>query len=376
MSQKIITAQNDYAELDAWLADAGKTLLVCDDAIDFQAELTAHLRALQDRGAQLAAFREFQPNPLYESVVKGLRRFRSEGCQAIMAVGGGSAIDVAKCIKLYSNMAGDGAMGSFLKQEIVPNHIPFLAMPTTAGTGSEATRYAVIYYEGKKQSVTHASCIPQTVLLDPNSLKTLPPYQRKATMMDALCHAIESCWSINSTPESMNYSRRAIAMVMANREGYLNNTEAGNRGMLQAAHTAGKAINITQTTAGHAMCYKITSLFRVAHGHAAILCDRVLLPWMIQHTDRCIDPRGEGHLVGVFREIARAMGCETPEDAAAKLNDIFDALALAVPQATEEQLAELSTSVNPVRLKNHPIALDAATIRTLYRAILRPKCQE
>ena len=371
MNQRIITAQDNYAQLDAWLKQNGKALLVCDDSINFQKDFTAHLEALRSAGTEIPEFRDFQPNPLYESVVKGIQRFHGEGCRAIIAVGGGSAMDVAKCIKLYSNMEGDGAEGGYLKQEIVPNDIPFLAMPTTAGTGSEATRYAVIYYDGKKQSVTHVSSIPETVLLDPNSLKTLPLYQRKATMMDALCHAIESYWSVNSTEESMGYSREAIQMVMANMDGYLSNTEAGNRGMLQAAHMAGKAINITQTTAGHAMCYKITSLFRAAHGHAAILCDRVLLPWMIANTAKCTDPRGEAHLVSALQGIARAMGCETPEAAAAKLNDIFERLELPVPEATEADYAALKTSVNPVRLKNHPIALDEDTIDSLYHQILR-----
>jgi alcohol dehydrogenase class IV len=185
-----------------------------------------------------------------------------------MAIGGGSAMDVAKCVKLYCATPGNGADGSFLKEEPVSARIPFLAMPTTAGTGSEATRYAVIYYEGKKQSVTHDSLIPETVLMDPACLKTLPLYQRKATMMDALCHAIESFWSVNSTEESKAYSRKAVKGVLKNIEAYLKNTEEGNAGMLVAAHEAGKAINITQTTAGHAMCYKITNLFNCAHGHA------------------------------------------------------------------------------------------------------------
>ena len=153
-------------------------------------------------------------------------------------------------------------------------------MPTTAGTGSEATRYAVIYYNDAKQSITSKSIIPSTVLMDPNALKTLPVYQRKATMCDALCHAIESFWSVNSNEESKKYSRAAIKGVLKNMQGYFENTEEGNAGMLRAAYDAGKAINITQTTAGHAMCYKITSLFGCAHGHAAILCDRVLFSWM------------------------------------------------------------------------------------------------
>lgn len=206
--------------------------------------------------------------------------------------------------------------------------------------------------------------------MDPNTLITLPPYQKKATMCDALCHATESYWFVNSTDESKEYSRAAIIGVMEHMDGYLNNTEDGRAGMLRAANTAGKAINITQTTAGHAMCYKITSLFRSAHGHAAILCDRVLFPWMIKNTDKCIDPRGEEYLRKTLDEIGKAMGCEDGAAGAAKLVEIFNKLELEVPTATPDQYEELKTSVNPVRLKNHPIQLTETTIDALYHEIL------
>lgn len=371
MEQKIISAENHYADIDQWIQENGvhALMLVCDASLPFL-KIRGYFDELEKR-MKVVRFDDFQPNPLYESVVKGVAIYREEGCNAIIAVGGGSAMDVAKCIKLYSNMEGNGEDGSFLKQAIVPNHIPFLAIPTTAGTGSEATRYAVIYYDGKKQSVTDASCIPETVLMDPSALKTLPIYQKKSTMLDALCHAIESFWSVNSTEESKEYSKRAIGMVIANMEGYLANEEQANANMLMAANTAGKAINITQTTAGHAMCYKITSLFRCAHGHAAALCDRVLYPWMIENTDKCIDPRGEAYLKKTLDEIGQALGCADARGGAEKLRKIFDGLGMEVPAATEEQFEELKTSVNPVRLKNHPIALDVETIDGLYHEILR-----
>ena len=189
-------------------------------------------------------------------------------------------------------------------------------------------------------------------------------------MMDALCHAIESFWSVNSTEKSKEYSRATIKGVLENMRGYLENTEEGNAGMLKAAHTAGQAINITQTTAGHAMCYKITSLFRSAHGHAAILCDRVLFPWMVENTDKCIDPRGEEYLKVTLDEIGQVMGCEDAKAGVEKLKNIFDSLGLEVPTATAEQFEILKNSVNPVRLKNHPIALDVDTIDALYHIIL------
>lgn len=373
MDQNIITPGDNYKGLDDWINEAGckKVLLVYDDSILYQKEFKAHLKNLEKQGVEIIGFRDFQTNPLYENVQAGVRLFRSEQCNAIIAVGGGSAIDVAKSIKLYANLPGDGEKGSWLMEKHVPNDISFLAMPTTAGTGSEATRYAVIYYDGKKQSITSESVIPDTVLMDPNTLISLPRYQKKATMCDALCHAIESYWSVNSTEESLVYSRAAINGVIKHIDGYLNNTEDGRTGMLLAANTAGKAINITQTTAGHAMCYKITSLFHLAHGHAAILCNRVLFPWMIENTDKCIDPRGEMYLKKILDEIGVSLGGVDAQAGANKLIEIFNKLELEVPTATSDQYKELKNSVNPIRLKNHPIQLTEDSIDALYHEILR-----
>ena len=372
MTQKLIFFKGDYSEFDGFLSEKNcrKLFLVCDDSIKFMDSFNDHLKQLSSSGIDITFFRDFQPNPLYESVVKGVEDFRSGSCDCIMAVGGGSAIDVAKCIKLYSHLSCKPDNGAWLRAETVPNDIAFIAMPTTAGTGSEATRYAVLYYEDTKQSITSESFIPEAVLVDHNALRSLPLYQKKATMCDALCHAIESFWSVNSTGESKEYSKAAIQGVLANIKGYLANTEEGNAGMLHAAHIAGKAINISQTTAGHAMCYKITSIFHCAHGHAAMLCNRILFQWMLDNTDKCIDPRGADYLRKTFNEIALAMGCNDAREASEKLISIFNDLELEIPHATEDQISILKNSVNPVRLKNHPIALNINDIESLYRRIL------
>ena len=377
MNQRIITSRDNYIEFDQWIGENNckNILMVCDGSIWHMEAFNKHLEEIETTGIHVVGFRDFQPNPVYESVVAGVKQFRDENCDSIIAVGGGSAMDVAKCIKLYSNLQVDGAGGAWLDAELVPNGTPFLAMPTTAGTGSEATQYAVIYYNGEKQSITSESFIPGTVLMDPKALNTLPLYQKKATMMDALCHAIESYWSVNSSKQSKAYSREAVEGVLKNMDGYLSNTEDGNAGMLMAAHTAGKALNITQTTAGHAMCYKITSLFYYAHGHSAILCDRVLFPWMIDNTDKCIDPRGEAYLKQTLDEIGVAMGCQDARSGAKKLIRIFESLGLEIPTATEDQFDILKKSVNPVRLKNHPIALDIDVIDGLYHEILNGERQ-
>ena len=184
MGQKIIIPSDDYQELDAWLLsnDLQRVLLVCGKSIRFL-RINEYLDSAEQRlGTHIIRFSGFSPNPSYESVVKGVDLFLRKHCQAIIAVGGGSAMDVAKCIKLFSNMDPDDgtAEKNYLRQKIRPNEIPFLAMPTTAGTGSESTRYAVIYFNGEKQSITDNSIIPTTVLMDSGVLHTLPLYTKKS----------------------------------------------------------------------------------------------------------------------------------------------------------------------------------------------------
>lgn len=355
---------HNYEELDTYLGE--KVLLVCDSSIQF-----LKINEYFNGKGNIVRFSDFVPNPLYESVVEGVDIFHKENCDTIVAVGGGSAMDVAKCIKLYSNMYREE---NYLKQKIVPNDVPLIAVPTTAGTGSEATRYAVIYYEGEKQSIADYSCIPSVVLFDTSVLETLPLYQKKATLMDAMCHSIESFWSVNSTDESKGYSKEALSLIVNNYKDYLAGDNSKNELMLKASHIAGKAINITQTTAGHAMSYKLTSLFRIAHGHAAALCIKGIWPFMVKHTGNCIDVRGEEYLKNTFDEIADAMGCSCVEEAIDKFRNMVDELELTIPEnVTDKDYEVLKNSVNPVRLKNNPVALSVEDIDVIYHDILGDK---
>lgn len=368
--QRILAATETYEELDDYFAEnqIRRVFLVCGSSIKLF-RINTYIKKLKERrGIEVIRFSDFQSNPAYESVVQGVKVFKERHCDSIIAIGGGSAMDVAKCIKLYSNM--DSSV-NYLRQKIVPNDIKLLAVPTTAGTGSEATRYAVIYYEGIKQSVTDDSCIPQTVLIDSSTLQTLPDYQRKSTMMDAFSHALESFWSVNSTEESREYSQKAIKMILENWDSYLSNEEKGNAGMLWAANTAGMAINIAQTTAGHSFSYKLTGLYGIAHGHAAAICNAVLFPYLVQNIEKCIDARGKGYLSEVMIQMANAMGCATPEEAADKFNKMLNNLGLETPCSQAGDYAVLRRSVNLERLKNYPIALSENVIDELYHKILK-----
>ncbi len=372
MIQKIISNRNNYGDIDKWIDenDLKHILLVCSSSISRYDDLVLKFEKISEGNIDIVKFSDFVPNPKYESVVEGVRLFRKAKCEGIIAVGGGSTIDVAKCIKIYSNME---VSDCYFNHEIVNNTIPFMVIPTTAGTGSEATKYAVIYYEGEKQSITNEYCIPDTVLFDSSLLQSLPLYQKKSTMMDALSHAIESMWSINSTLESQKYSRLAIKSIMKHMHGYLSNTNEGNEGMLIAANIAGKAINITQTTAGHAMCYKLTSLCGLSHGHAAALCNINLYPWMIKNIDQCIDTRGKTYEINILNDIGRAIGANNAIDGAQRLRDIYYNLELDTPKIAEECIDEMVNGINIDRLNNFPFRLDRKAIYDLYHDIVEVK---
>lgn len=335
-----------------------KFLLVRDSAYDYL-KIKAFFDAIPH-----VEFTDFTPNPLYEQVCKGVELFKQEQCELIVAVGGGSTIDVAKCIKLYCKM--DNSI-NYLKQDTFDSGITLIAVPTTAGTGSESTRHAVIYYEGAKQSISHPSIVPDFAVLEPSVLKTLPVYQKKCTMLDALCQAIESWWSVSSTDKSIGYSRKAIEAIKANWEEYIfGNTDNAAEQIMQAANYAGRAINITATTAAHAMSYKITSMYQFPHGHAVAVCMPEVWGYMQEHTKDCIDSRGEKYLETTLAQIDGMI--DLPY-----YRGIMEKLEMNYPKTEnrEADLDILAASVNPVRLKNNPVALSKEVLREMYGRIVR-----
>lgn len=344
-----------------------KVLLVCDSSFDF-----LYIKdEIEHMNVPHVVFNDYTPNPLYEDVCKGVDLFQITKCDTILAVGGGSSLDVAKCIKLYCQMDKNKL---YLEQEYNDTGVKLIAIPTTAGTGSESTRYAVIYYDEKKQSVTHESIIPDVAILEPKVLKTLPLYQKKCTMMDALCQGIESWWSLNSTDESKKLSKESVETIMQWWYEYIfENTDESAQHIMHAANLAGRAICITQTTAAHAFSYKITSLYKLPHGHAVAVCLPEIWEYMMIHIDKCIDARSKDYMADIFFQISHAMGCKTPEHAILLFREMMKEMGLRNPVSIdrEEELKLLSTSVNPVRLKNNPVLITKETALSLYSIILK-----
>lgn len=371
--QKII---NGIANLPEVLKEVGcrKLFLVIDSSYPFL-NIKDAIESLPVE--EKVKFSDFTPNPLYEQVCNGIELLKSSNCDAILAVGGGSAIDVAKCIKL-AVLAEEG--NAAIIPPLVSTRVacdgaklPFIAIPTTAGTGSESTHNAVMYYEGAKMTVTNDGVLPDYAVLEPSVLKTLPLYQKKCTMMDALCQGIESWWSVNSTEESYEYSRKTIELIMANWRKYIfNNDEEAATQIMLAANYGGKAINITATTAAHAMSYKITSLYGLPHGHAVAVCLPEIWKYMIGHMDKCIDSRGQKYLTSIFAQISISMGCENPKQAIAAFRQMMLEMEMKNPVAANrnEEIDVLSHSVNPVRLKNNPVILSEDVIASLYFVIV------
>lgn len=354
-----------YQNIEKALSEVASSryMLVCDSSFPFL--------PIKDYFKPAVVFDQFTPNPLYEQVCNGVTLFNECQCDAIVAVGGGSTIDVAKCIKLYCKMDADR---NYLDQECRDSGVPLIAVPTTAGTGSESTRYAVIYYEGKKQSITHESIIPNYAILEPMLLKSLPVYQKKCTMLDALCQGIESLWSVNSTEQSMVYSKMAVDMILHHWHGYIeDNNDDDARCIMTAANYAGQAINITQTTAPHAMSYKLTSMYGLPHGHAVALCLPEVWLYMLEHPEHCIDPRGKDHLAFVMEWLGQIMMCDSPYKGLMMFRAIMFELDMPLPQCKdrEAELDILTQSVNPIRLRNNPVSLDEKNIRFIYSKILQ-----
>lgn len=316
----------------------------------------------ENMSVEVVHFTEFSVNPQYEDAVKGRSVFLENGCDSIVAVGGGSAIDTAKCIKAFAGMQENTG---FLKQKIYRTDIPLIAIPTTAGTGSESTRFAVIYYNGNKQSVTDDSILPDIAVLDDEVLNTLPVFQRKVTMCDALAHGIESYWSVNATKESREHAGKAISLICEDWKEYILHPLDYQQKFMAASNEAGKAINISMTTAGHAMSYKLTSLFGIPHGQAVIICLPVLWRYMLR---KC-----NSELNSVFNEIALYMGCRTAGDAVAFLEKFLIELQLRPDiLVSDAQLEMLAESVNPDRLKNNPVSFQTEALYSMYQEILRP----
>ena len=196
----------------------------------------------------VSQFRDFRENPLLDDVLTGIAMFNKSDADLIIAIGGGSVIDMAKLINVFSNCKKD-VQKVIRGEEEQFKSIPLVAIPTTAGTGSEATHFAVAYIDKMKYSVAGYALLPKYVILDSYLTYKVSSYLAACTGMDTLSQAVESHWNVNSTKESILFSKKAIEICVNHLVNAVNGNLSSRDNMMQAAFYAGKAINITKTTA-------------------------------------------------------------------------------------------------------------------------------
>ena len=344
---------NSYCDIKSVLEENGvkKPFLCCGKSFE-KSYLFEYLQQFNP-----VVFDNIRPNPRFDDMLTAAELFKAENCDFMIAAGGGSPMDSAKMIRILTNNDEETALcGKFEN-----NGIKALFIPTTAGTGSEATKTSVFYLnEVHKYSVHSLEFIPNYVLFDEKLLETLPLYQRKATCLDALCHSIESYWSKKATDESRKYAEKSIKLFFEHKDGYMSNTPEGNLGMLWASFYGGKAINITGTVAPHALCYNITMNCQTSHGHSvAILLSRIY-EFMLERD----------YPTELFNSFARVMGGEKAQDALDIFNSIIEEFELEFPRVDESRLDEFVDEVNVSKLASNPIELSKNDIKEIYKRTL------
>ncbi|MBR0514165.1 MAG: phosphonoacetaldehyde reductase [Clostridia bacterium] len=326
--------------------------------------LTGRILKLNPGLLSCPVFSAFHPNPDLQDALAGADMFRKESCDGLVSIGGGSSIDTAKAVKALLNVPSvdDVAHNRFPEKLQVPH----IAIPGTAGTGSEATQIAVAYVNGSKVSLNHPDLLADGVVLDASLLESLPAYHKKSCALDALAQGIESYWCAAATDDSRVHAYLAILGVLDNLKAYLNGDPHAAEEMLDASFQSGKAIQITRTTAAHAMSYRLTKKYGLAHGHAVMVTLPVLWEMAAEHEE----------MQDVLGELTKIMRLGDPLMVPRLLKGIMFDLEMQIPELPDDAaLEELAGSVNAERMNNHPVKMTHGEIKEAYRRAMTPMCE-
>lgn len=376
MMPQVIFGSGKLRELEAILVqENAKRILLVTGKHSYQAcgaeaairPMLAHL--------DVAHFSDFAQNPQFEDICRGVGLAKAFAPDLIVAVGGGSVLDMAKLQGIFAANSADVAASIRGDISLQPSRIPMVAIPTTAGTGSEATHFAVAYIGHSKYSVAHASMLPRFAVVDPDLTRHLPPRLTAVTGLDALCQAIESYWAVNATDESRAYAEEAITLLMTWLERAVNHPGSESRGAVSyAAYLAGKAINISKTTAPHAISYSLTSFFGVSHGHAvALTLGKCFLVNAGAAPEQICHPWGERFQSSMMPRLYALLGETSAEGCEARWQALLAAIGLEsrladVGVRSETDLHTLTSNVNLERLSNHPVRLSSTDLYKLVSA--------
>ena len=321
----------------------------------------------------VVTFQDFAVNPKFEDALKGTLIARENNIDTVISIGGGSVIDMAKLvIAFYAPNQNLNAILNGKDKPIDPKILHF-SIPTTAGTGSESTHFAVVYLKKNKYSVAAPFLLPDLTILDGELVISNSSFQRANNGLDALAQAIESHWAIGSTEESKSYSRQAIPILFKNLPTIVNG-KANKRDFqdfIFASNLAGKAINISKTTSPHAFSYAFTSKYGIPHGQAIWLT----LPKIFEIHFNAVKKdnlkvKNYDQFHYLMNEIIDLLGI-SKNNLVNNLNKFV--LDLGVESSMEKLGAkmqidryEIAKKVNLERLKNNPVSLSKQNIDEIF----------
>ena len=370
---RVLFGAGRLAELGAEAArlTAGPVLLVSDPGVAAAGHTGRAADSLRAAGLEVVDFDGVCENPTTAQVEAGVETARRRPVEAIVGLGGGSAMDCAKGINFLlshggrmEDYEGDGRAGRPM--------LPSIGVPTTAGTGSEAQRFALISRESdhRKMACGDPGARFRTVILDPELPPSAPSRVAAAAAIDAVAHAVESFTATNANPASRLYARQASRLLFGAFEGWVADPAAGSGGgeMLLGAHWAGASIEHSMLGAAHACANPLTRVHGVTHGVAVGL----MLPRVIRFNGGA----AEGLYAGLLRTPATGTAPQAGAGAAgvvaARVEELLEAAGLPrrlrdldVPREDLPALAAEAAEQKTARFNPRPVR--PAECAELYR---------
>lgn len=280
---KLIVGADSAALLGDIIAEHSlkNVLIVTTAGIAKRGHINGLMSTLDKNGIAYVVYEDVLPDPTFSVVNRGLDLYRKEGCDGIVAFGGGSAMDTAKVIAIAAaNNCAPEKLPGFFKGWKKP--VPFFAVPTTAGTGSESTVASVISDDKthEKFFVVDSRTIPLAVTLDPVLMLSVPPALTAATGMDALTHAIEAYIGTNGSSETDKKALEAVILIFENLPKVFSNGSdvVAREAMSLASYKAGQAFTKASLGYVHAISHQLGTHYGMPHG----LGNAIVLPYVLK----------------------------------------------------------------------------------------------
>lgn len=284
MPTEIVFGKGSSLKLAEMVKKVGgtKVLLVTDKGVWENKVLKNIEKSLNENKIEYIVFSEVEPDPTIQGVEKATEMLKEFNADTVVGVGGGSSLDSAKAIAVMGT--NEGKIFDYVGFGLIKNKpLPIIAIPTTAGTGSEATFWSVLADKTQdiKASVGGWEIMPTIAILDPELTLTLPPKLTAATGMDALCHAMESYVAKSTQPISEGMSLHAMKLIAKSLRRAVTRGDdiEAREDMLAASLLAAFAFNVTRLGLSHALAIPFGAHHHIPHGTV----NAILLPWVMEY---------------------------------------------------------------------------------------------